>query len=283
MDADARRAGRVAGDRATALRRRAGARTARTSQCGSRRPQPLSDLSVRVRRRASSRSKRPSGNGRTFRMFHRETDAAKVARNRDAIFDLHAVVARLARATTPASRIRGASSTSCSCRRSSSAAWSTPARSSTTPRRCCSIRRATQNQKLGRASLIAHETAHMWFGDLVTMRWFDDVWMKEVFANFMAAKIVNPAFPADQPRPALPLAHYPSAYDVDRTAGHERDPPAARQPATKPARSTARSSTRRRRSSCVSSRRCSASDSLPRRAARISDEALVRATPPGPI
>ena len=55
---------------------------------------------------------------------------------------------------------------------------------------------ATQNQLLGRASVIAHETAHMWFGDLVTMRWFNDVWMKEVFANFMAAKIVNPSFPA---------------------------------------------------------------------------------------
>ena len=54
---------------------------------------------------------------------------------------------------------------------------------------------ATENQMLGRASLIAHETAHMWFGDLVTMRWFNDVWMKEVFANFMAAKIVNPSFP----------------------------------------------------------------------------------------
>ena len=39
---------------------------------------------------ASSTSSRPSANGRTFRMFHRETDAAKVARNRDAIFDLHA-------------------------------------------------------------------------------------------------------------------------------------------------------------------------------------------------
>ena len=63
---------------------------------------------------------------------------------------------------------------------------------------------ATQNQQLERASVISHETAHMWFGDLVTMRWFNDVWMKEVFANFMAAKIVNPSFPADQPRPAIP-------------------------------------------------------------------------------
>ena len=33
-------------------------------------------------------------NGRTFRMFHRETDAAKVARNRDAVFDLHATALR---------------------------------------------------------------------------------------------------------------------------------------------------------------------------------------------
>ena len=44
----------------------------------------------------------------------------------------------------------------------------------------------------------------MWFGDLVTMRWFNDVWMKEVFANFMAAKIVNPSFPDRQSRPAVP-------------------------------------------------------------------------------
>ena len=48
------------------------------------------DLPVRVRRRADSRSSTAERNGRTFRMFHRETDAAKVARNRDAIFDLHA-------------------------------------------------------------------------------------------------------------------------------------------------------------------------------------------------
>ena len=59
----------------------------------------------------------------------------------------------------------------------------------------------------------------MWFGDLVTMRWFDDVWMKEVFANFMAAKIVNPSFPEINHELRFLYSHYPAAYDVDRTAG----------------------------------------------------------------
>jgi aminopeptidase N len=67
--------------------------------------------------------------------------------------------------------------------------------------------------------VIAHETAHMWFGDLVTMRWFNDVWMKEVFANFMAAKIVNPSFPEVNHELRFLLAHYPAAYEVDRTPG----------------------------------------------------------------
>ncbi|MBG00565.1 MAG: peptidase M1 [Owenweeksia sp.] len=78
---------------------------------------------------------------------------------------------------------------------------------------------ATDSRKLGRAKLIAHETAHMWFGDLVTMDWFSDVWMKEVFANFMADKIVNPAFPEINHSLNFFTTHYASAYSEDRTQG----------------------------------------------------------------
>ena len=78
---------------------------------------------------------------------------------------------------------------------------------------------ATATQKLGRAKLIAHETAHMWFGDLVTMAWFNDVWLKEVFANFMADKLVNPVFPDINHALSFAMTHYPAAYAEDRTKG----------------------------------------------------------------
>ncbi|MFI2741239.1 M1 family metallopeptidase [Zhouia sp. PK063] len=78
---------------------------------------------------------------------------------------------------------------------------------------------ATQNQLLGRGKLIAHETSHMWFGDLVSIKWFNDVWMKEVFANFMADKIANPSFPDINHELQFLITHYPSAYSVDRTQG----------------------------------------------------------------
>ena len=53
----------------------------------------------------------------------------------------------------------------------------------------------TPDEELARTELIAHETAHMWFGDFVTMDWFNDVWTKEVFANYFAACITEPLFP----------------------------------------------------------------------------------------
>ncbi|WP_439883236.1 M1 family metallopeptidase [Pontibacter sp. MBLB2868] len=78
---------------------------------------------------------------------------------------------------------------------------------------------ATKDQKVSRSNLIAHETAHMWFGDMVTMRWFNDVWMKEVFANFMADKITQVSLEDSNYDLKFLIDHFPAAYAVDRTAG----------------------------------------------------------------
>ena len=157
-------------------------------------------------------------NGRAFRMFHRETDAAKVARNRDAIFDLHAAALTWLEDYTaipypfgkfdfvaiPSFQFGGMEHAGAIFYNASGILLDES---------------ATENQLLSRANVIAHETSHMWFGDLVTMKWFNDVWMKEVFANFMAAKIANPAFPKINHELRFLVSNYPAAYSVDRTQG----------------------------------------------------------------
>lgn len=77
----------------------------------------------------------------------------------------------------------------------------------------------TLNEQLSRSALIAHETAHMWFGDYVTMKWFDDVWTKEVFANYFASQIVEPLFPDVDHALNFMQDYIPPAYSEDRTAG----------------------------------------------------------------
>jgi aminopeptidase N len=51
--------------------------------------------------------------------------------------------------------------------------------------------RATTSLRRAQAMVIAHEFAHQWFGDLVTMSWWDDLWLNEGFATWAAARIVD--------------------------------------------------------------------------------------------
>ncbi len=48
----------------------------------------------------------------------------------------------------------------------------------------------TEAERESRAAVVAHEMAHMWFGDLVTMRWWDDLWLNESFATYLAYRIL---------------------------------------------------------------------------------------------
>ena len=155
---------------------------------------------------------------RTMTMLHRETDAGKVARNIDDIFALHAAsidwleeytgidypYQKFGFALIPASPYGGMEHVGAIQYNAS---------------RLFLDEAPSETLLLGRAGLIAHETAHMWFGNLVTMEWFNDVWTKEVFASFMAAKIVNPSFPKVNHDLNFLVRHYPSAYSVDRTSG----------------------------------------------------------------
>ena len=77
----------------------------------------------------------------------------------------------------------------------------------------------TLDEELRRMQLIAHETAHMWFGDYVTMEWFNDVWTKEIFANYFAARMTEPLFPDVNHRLNRLKTYTHAAYNEDRTAG----------------------------------------------------------------
>lgn len=156
--------------------------------------------------------------GREMNFFYRESDEAKVARNIDRIFEIHGDAllwledytdidypfGKFDFVAIPSFQYGGMEHPGCIWYKDRSLFLEDGATSS-------SVRYREQ--------LISHETAHMWFGDLVTMEWFSEVWLKEVFANFMSDKIIQPIYPEIDFDLAFLMAHYPSAYGVDRTPG----------------------------------------------------------------
>ncbi len=157
-------------------------------------------------------------NGRSITLYHRETDSMKRNASLAPIFDLHfnalewqenytnikMPFKKLDIIAIPSLQYGGMEHVGAILYRAS---------------RLFLDQSATQKQQYGRASVISHEVSHLWFGDYVTMQWFDDVWLKEVFANFFAAKITNPNFPTLNHDLSFFSRHYPNAYKVDRSQG----------------------------------------------------------------
>ena len=77
----------------------------------------------------------------------------------------------------------------------------------------------TLTQRLGRDATIYHEVSHQWFGDLVTMRWFDDLWLKEGFATYMSARIQAELQPQSEAWKTFYIRNKPVAYAADSTRG----------------------------------------------------------------
>ncbi len=77
----------------------------------------------------------------------------------------------------------------------------------------------TANDLISRANVIFHEAAHQWFGDTVTMRWFDDLWLKEGFAEFMAYKTLEKVMPQYNAWKVFYERNKQAAYLTDSTKG----------------------------------------------------------------
>ena len=80
------------------------------------------------------------------------------------------------------------------------------------------IRRSasTSTERRLRGMVVAHEMAHMWFGDLVTLRWWDDVWLNESFAEYMGYQVLDEATAHTGMWTDFAVETKPQGYDADQ-------------------------------------------------------------------
>ena len=77
----------------------------------------------------------------------------------------------------------------------------------------------THSDHLNRHILVLHELTHQWFGDFTTMRWFDDLWLKEGFAQYMAYQTLASIKPNENIWKRFYQSIKPAAYAIDSTKG----------------------------------------------------------------
>ena len=77
----------------------------------------------------------------------------------------------------------------------------------------------TDLNRFSRQTLVLHELTHQWFGDFTTMRWFDDLWLKEGFAQYMAYKALAALHPELPVWQRFYQSIKPGAYAIDETQG----------------------------------------------------------------
>ena len=157
-------------------------------------------------------------NGRTLNFYHRELDTLKIRNNVDTIFSIHFAALdwmekytgipypyeKLDFVAIPSFQFSGMENVGAIFYRNS---------------RILLSKSATIEDVLKRATTISHEVSHMWFGDLVTMKWFDDVWLKEVYAELLASKMVKPLFPTMNHDLNFVVSNFPRAYQTDGSIG----------------------------------------------------------------